>query len=283
MPDISRGGKRMKKLNFTVGSMAPLWQKDLDFMQNGVAEAFAAVLRGLELGADNYLVCGCSITVNATTSKVSMTSGWCFFEGELLPVKALPVTSFTGAKPYIKLSRVTAYNAEGDRLVLLAGQTGSVQMWQDCYLEPSLANDNDNYTLALTEGAWTLAERISEMSRPTDTGLVSADLTFGTGSIGYRRVGGTVQLFGSVMNDATGSPLSGQIASGLPRPTASMRITLSDGYMVLGTDGTLTAYNTKLTRVYFDNIMYLTTPSYNTSDGHHSTISNNNNQGGTVL
>jgi len=273
----------MKKLNFTAGSIAPLWQKDLEFMQSGIAEAIAAVLQGLELGADNYLVCGCAITVNTALSKVSMTEGWCFYEGELLPVRALPVTSFTGAKPYIKLSLVTAYNSEGDRPVSLAGQTGSAQMWQDCYLEPSVALSNDNYTLALTEGAWTLAERISEMSKITDTGLVTADLTFGTGSISYRRVGGTVQLYGSVMNDALGA-VSGQLATGLPRPAHPVRIPLSDdGYLILAASGTLTAYNTKLSKIYFDNIIYVATPLFGGDDGHHSTTGDHSQQGGAEL
>lgn len=283
MPGISKGGTLMKKLDFTAGSIAPLWQKDLDFMQNGVAEAFAALLRGLELGADNYLVCGCSITVNTSTSKVSMTAGWCFYDGELLPVKAMPATSFTGSKPKIKLSKTIAYNPEGDRIVSLEGQTGAAQMWKDCYLEPSVAGNNDKYTLALSEGAWTLAERISEMSRTTDTGIVPANITFGIGSISYRRVGGTVQLLGSVVNDATGAAVSGKIASGLPRPAAAIRVPLSDnGYMLLETDGTLTAYNTKLTRVYFDGIMYLTTPEFSNSDGHHSAISNSQQGGGAI-
>ncbi len=274
----------MKQLNFIPGSMTPLWAKDLKFMQDGTIEAFQAVLKGLELGAENYLVCGCSITANYNTHKISMTSGWCFFQGELLPVKALPVTGFNGGSPRVKLTKVPANNPDGDRQITLAGQNGTAQIWQDCYLEPSvIVGENNNVTLALSEGAWTLAERISRMAMITDTGIVQVDEVNFNGSISYRKVCGTVQLFGSVMNDASGMSVSGQIAAGLPRPTASLRFPLSDGYMILGTDGKLTAYNTKLSKVYLDNIVYLTTPTFGGNDGHYSTVNQNSTGGGAVL
>ena len=101
----------MKKLNLTPGTRIPLWGKDILFMQDSEREAFAAVLNGLVLDRQNYLVCGCDITVNDNTHKVSMTSGWCFYQGELLPVKALQATSFTGNRPLVKLTKVTEYVA----------------------------------------------------------------------------------------------------------------------------------------------------------------------------
>lgn len=274
----------MKQLNFIPGSMTPLWAKDLKFMQDGTIEAFQAVLKGLELGAENYLVCGCSITANNNTHKISMTSGWCFFQGELLPVKALPVTGFNGGSPRVKLTKVPANNPDGDRQITLAGQNGTAQIWQDCYLEPSvITGEVANVTLALSEGAWTLAERIRRMSMVTDTGIVSVDELGFVGSVSYRRVGGTVQLLGSVMNDVLGSSVSGLIASGLPHPTVSLRFPLSDGYMILGTDGKLTAYNTKLSKIYLDNIVYLTTPIFGGDDGHYSSASQSSSGGGAVL
>lgn len=280
----------MKKVVLTPGYRSPLWGKDFLFMQDGALEAVEAVLKGLDLGAENYLVCGCSITINNSIHKISMTSGWCFYQGELLPVKALPVTSFVGDSPRVKLTKVTAYNPEGDRLVYRVTTQNvpeeMLQLWQDSYLEPSvITGDNHEVILALEENAWTLAERINKMSMPTDTGIVPVNDVGFLGSISYRRVGEMVHLFGSVMNDVSGASVSGLIASGLPHPTVSLRLPLSDGYMILGTDGKLTAYNTKLSRIYLDNIVYLTTPTYGGYDGHYSTVSNivSGQQGGATV
>lgn len=269
----------MKKLDLIPGSLIPLWQQDLLFIQDEACEAIEAVLKGLELGCENYLVCGCKITVNKTASTVSMTAGWCFFQGELLPVASLPETEFNGASPLVKLSKVMAYNPSGDRQVTLSTGIINRQVWQECYLMPSLATVNDTYILALSEGAWTLAERISGMTRASDTGMVEVGLSGShTGSVSYRMIGGTVQLYGMVKSEKTGDPVNGQIAVGLPHPAVPVRLTISDGgYMILDTDGNLTVYNTTLTRVYLDNVVYLTSPTYNSDTGHHS---NTGNQGG---
>ena len=238
-------------------------------MQDSEREAFAAVLNGLVLDRQNYLVCGCDITVNDNTHKVSMTSGWCFYQGELLPVKALPATSFTGNRPLVKLTKVTEYDSAGDRMVYHEGVGTTVHVWEQDCLVPSVVGEGENYTLALSEGAWTLAERIRETVKATDTGIVPLEMLYsGLGNINYRRVGGTVQLYGFAKDDVGGS-VSGQIATNLPRPTVQLRIPLSNGYLTLDTNGTLTA-NTSMSQVYFDSITYLTTPSYNSSDGHHS-------------
>ena len=114
-----------------------------------------------------------------------------------------------------------------------------------------------------------MAERIGEMSKATDTGIVSVinqDENNRQVLLEYRRIGGTVQLYGQAV-DTAGGTFFGQIATGLPRPAKQMRIQFADGFLTLETDGTLKA-STTMSRVYFDGITYLTTPSYNTADGH---------------
>ena len=261
----------MKELNLIEGSLAPLWQTDLKFIQDGAIEAVTALLNGLKLGRDNYLVTGCDITVDTRRNRVSMTAGWCFFNGELLPVRELAATSFTaGSNPRIKLTKVTAYDSGGDRSYTAASQTGTVRMWRDSYLAPSVAGSLDVYTLALSEGAWKLAERINRRSRPYDTGLVTAtDGQVGMGSVEYRQVGNVVQLYINRRVEITGQGLSGIIASGLPTPAAETYIPVSNGSLTLSVGGILTASTTG--GIHNDGIVYLATAATDSNDGHHST------------
>ena len=262
----------MKELNLIEGSLAPLWQTDLEFVQNGAKEAVTALLNGLKLGRDDYLVAGCDITVNTSTNKVSMTAGWCWFGGELLPVRALASASFAaGTTPKIKLTKVVAYDSGGDRSYTAASQTGTVRMWRDSYLAPSVAGNHDEYTLALSEGAWKLAERINRKSRPYDTGLLTATVgQVGIGSVRYRQAGNVVQLYVDVRVEVSGQGLSGRIASGLPSPAADTYIPVSNGYLTLSVGGILTAATTG--GVHDDGITYLATAAADNNDGHHSTI-----------
>lgn len=261
----------MKELNLIEGSLAPLWQTDLKFIQDGAMEAVTALLNGLKLGRDDYLVTGCDITVNTSTNKVSMTAGWCWFGGELLPVRALAPAPFAaGTTPKIKLTKVTAYNRGGDRTYTDASRTGTVQMWRDSYLAPSVAGSMDEYRLALSEGAWKLAERINRKSRPYDTGLLTATGgQVGLGSVRYRQVGNVVQLYINVRVEVEGQGVSGRIASGLPSPAAETYIPVANGHLTLSVGGILTASTTG--GAHDDGITYLATAAHDNNDGHHST------------
>lgn len=268
----------MKKLNFpNQSALTPFWTNDLKYLQEGVAEALCAMLKGLGLDNDDFVISGCKITTNG--SKVSMTAGWVYFNGEILPARALQATSYSGT-PKIKFTKQTNYNPAGDRQVSTSGQTGTSQIYKDDYLEPSLVSGADTYRLAIGKGAWNLAERILNHAKTVDTGVLNAG---NSSEVRYRMIGGAVQLYGSLFNDAQGG-FHGVVATGLPKPAVGVTIhfepTNGSEYIHIGTDGSLSVY-TKGNRVYLDHVTYLATPTYNTGDGHYTTTQQQ--QGGSEV
>lgn len=267
----------MKKLNLpNQPALTPFWTDDLKYLQEGVAEALCATLKGLGLDNDDFVISGCKITTNG--SKISMTAGWMYFNGEILPVRALPATSYSGT-PKIKFTKQTNYNPAGDRQVSTSGQTGTSQIYEDDYLEPSLVSGSETYRLAIGKGAWNLAERILNHAKAVDSGVVNAD---DSSEVRYRMVGGVVQLYGSVFNDALGG-FHGVVATGLPKPAVDVTLyfdpSYASEYIHIGTNGKLSIF-TKSNRVYLNHVMYLATPVYNTDDGHYSNTQQQQQQGG---
>lgn len=268
----------MKQLIPISNSLMPLWQKDFDWMQQGVRESFAAILKTLGLGRDCYIISGCEIADNG--SRISMLPGWAFWNGEIFPVRAMPSTPHSSGTVKIKLTHQTGYSAEGVKSVTVNNVVSATNTYQEDFLVPSIASANDSYYLAVEEGFWDLATRLVKRSEPADSGVVSSSID----GASWRRVGGTVQIFGTLFNDALGG-FHGEVASGFPRPSADLRFpcsTLAEGdYMVLTTAGKLFAYS-KANRLYLDHVSYLTTPvtATNDNDGHYSTIANINPGGG---
>lgn len=273
----------MKRLNFpTQLSKTPLWTNDLKYLQEGISEAFGSILTGLGLEQSDFIISGCKITDNG--SRVSMSAGWCYYDGEILPVRAMPATSYSGGSPRIKLTKMANYDHAGDRTISIASSTGTVQLYKNDYLQPSLleGQSQETYRLAVGKGAWDLGERIVNASKIVDSGVVNVE---NAGNIRYRMVGGVVQLYGNIRQDAIGSGWHGVVATGLPRPAVVLTLPFSpvntSERIVVETDGSLSVY-TKADTVYFDHVMYLATPVYNSSDGHYSMMAQQPG-GGAVL
>lgn len=262
----------MKQLNFpTQQSKTPLWTNDLKYLYGGISEAFGSILKGLGLEQSDFIISGCKITDDG--SKLSMSAGWCYYDGEILPVRAMPATLYSG-NPKIKLTKTTNYDPAGSRIISIANAIGTVQLYKDDYLHPSLIEGQiqGTYRLAISKGAWDLGERIVNASKIVDSGVVNVE---NVGNIRYRMIGGVVQLYGNIRQDAIGSGWHGVVATGLPQPAVSLTLPFSPANtserIVVDTDGSLSVY-TKADMVCFDHVTYLATPVYNSSDGHYSTM-----------
>ena len=266
----------MKKLKFEEGAVTPFWLKDLEYMQEGFEETVKAVIEGLSLGKKDVLVSGCKITTK--NSKVSMTSGWCYFGGEILPVKALSETSYTGSGPKIKLTKKSGYDNNGSRPVQKETETITFVPYQNDYLEPSLlSNDFDtDCQLALCPGAWDLGTRIINKNQLEDTGIVrviNIDSAISS-TLKYRQIGRVVQLYGSI---GSKEKYSGMVTDTLPELAES--ITLNIGSTKVVIDGSkLYVYNLEGIEDLF--ITYLTNMELDSSsDGHYSMVGSGGNGG----
>lgn len=260
----------MKKLNITQGSRTPFWMRDLEYITAASSEVFAAILKGLSLEARDFVISGCRIT--EAGQKISMTGGWCYYDGEVLPVLPLEPTTYSGANPRIKFTRVTRYDPAGDRVIELEGVSGTSQVYRDDCLQPSPVSSGDSYRLAIGRGAWNLGERVAAAARQADSGVVDAELMFsGLGSVRYRQVGGVVQLYGSLFNDSL-TGFSGVVARGLPRPAAGMKFPFAagDGSIEVSTDGKL-SISTHQNKFTLDHVVYVASPVTLTADGHYTT------------
>lgn len=272
----------MKRIISYRNARIPLFFKDLQYLGESTEEVFDAVLRPLRGRTEDYILCGCEITVAG--NKVAMESGWAYYRGSILPVRRLAPTTYTGDIPIIKLIMITDYDHSGDRNVVITGnsQIRLHNAYQEAFLKPELSDPLsviENYRLAVKPGFWNLKKRIANLSEAYDTGLVATPYP----DLSYRQIGGVVQLTGNMFNDALGG-FHGEIASGLPHPATSMRFPISasshasaNDYFMLTITGNLLAY-TESSRIYFDNIMYLATPVTATDDGHLTTLGNSGNQ-----
>lgn len=259
----------MKKLEFKEGAITPFWLKDLEYMQEGFEEVIKSVIEGLSLGRKNILITGCKISYN--NSKVSMTDGWCYYAGEVLPVKALPETEYTGSNPKIKFTRKSVYDASGSRTALKETEHVTVDVYRTDYLEPSLVPSTGtvpSYALAIGKDAWDLGTRIANMNRIKDSGIVIIELddTVPTikGYIQYRQIGGVVQLYGRV----GASGFTGFITDRIPAPATRMVVDTGKGNLIMDSDGLRVQSLTE--PINLDGITYLSDPIYEpVADGHY--------------
>lgn len=265
----------MKKLNITEDSLMPFWMKDLDYMQQGFAEAIGSVIEGLGLGDKDMLISGCD--VKYSNGKVSMTTGWCYYEGEILKVDAMAETTCSVTKPLVRLEKKRRSDSSGNRQIVCSGETLMSDVYEEWYLEPSLVDDRDliGYRLAIGEGAWRLGERIMHMSKAMDSGLKKIVVDHYIGRAEYRMIGGVVQLYGYVTNDVIGQGVNGLIARNMPRPAKSIKF----ADFAIDTMGQMTGISSSDT-INLDCLMYLATPEYPSDDGHYSNI---NEAGGGIV
>ena len=268
----------------------PLWQKDFDFMQDGVKEALEAICQQLGLGRTNFIISGCAVTETSTT--LAMASGWAWFGGEVLPVRAMEATAKLNNLSYVKLTRVTNYNQGGTRDVTTSGTSATQDAWQDDYLQPSPMSLADQVTiatwtgLAVKKGFWTLADRLMHYGETKDSGVVEVaaapvagyEELVATGAY-YRQIGGTVQLWAAFSAEGSEGVQHRRCEiSGLPEPAASFGVINGVFSVSIGTNGKAVVVEdvgeyTGLRRI---NITYLADPllANNDSDGHYQELVN---------
>lgn len=227
----------MKKLVYPQNTIAPFWLKDLEYMQEGFEDVVKGIIEGLSLGAKDLIISGCKITHK--DSKISMTSGWCYYGGEILPVKALAETACTTASPRIYFVKNTGYDPSGSRLVYKEDNSQTQEVYKNEYLSPRIVPSGivPDYRLAISQGAWDLGERIANKNRLKDTGLVyieapEADAI--NGGFYYIQIGCVVQLYGQLR---CASKQTGVAKGILPKPLGSVRIAAGSGYISIDSEG----------------------------------------------
>ena len=258
----------MKRLKLTEGSLTPFWMKDLEYMQTSFEEVVRGLVRGLAMEDKDIIISGCKITNNG--GRISMTSGWCYYGGEILAVDELKSREHAYATPMIKLTPVSRVVAGGSRQIVTGGEVVQSNVYEETYLRPSVINGASNvtqesYTLAIKQGAWDLGERLTRSVMQTDSGMQEVVVDGYIGCVRYRKIGGTVQLYGYVTNDAIGAPIDGMIAGGLPRPAADVVV----GSCTITTRGEL-EIKSSTDYVSLNGIVYLSTAGYDIEDGHYS-------------
>ena len=207
----------MKKLKTNNTGRMPLWQADLDWIQNAFTEPIMALVNELKLPSRYFMpITGCKVT--KTEEIISMTSGWFWWAGEMLPVRALEptkISSFTA--PAVHLEKVIYYDQDGARNFIKADlTTESVSdVWQDDYILPKVVERFGSFTTGvhILPGARTLFDDIklcttdSESEWNTIYGVDPLDVSF-------KRIGRMVILRGAVFSQVESTP----VTLGLPRP-----------------------------------------------------------------
>ena len=215
----------MKRLNTNNAGRMPLWQKDLDFIQEAFTEPIMAILQELKIDYRYMMpVTGCKVTVDANARTVSMSAGWFWWDGELLPVRALAPTPWPeGVEAAhavgVHLTRVTNYIAEGARNFIHADLTAETitDVWQDDYAEPEACTRTSSYPSGVTlcPGARTLFDDIKLRLTDSESGWVGTQSEISSDNIQFKRIGRMVVLKGTVLvRDGSAMPL----VEGLPIP-----------------------------------------------------------------
>ncbi len=270
----------MKRLKTFEGSLMPLWQKDFDFMQDGVKEALGIICQQLGLGRDNFIISGCAITETNTT--LAMASGWAWFDGEVLPVRAMEATAKQNGISYVKLTRVTSYNQGGTRDVTTSGTSATQDAWQDDYLQPSPCTQADvlattTPALAVRSGFWTLADRLQKAYTSEDSGIGQLALN-NNGNRGaitsaiYRKIGASAMIVVNLDADfppnIEGPGYSDYTLTGAPTPAIGFEVQQENVTATLSSQGTLTLRLYESTNKASCVMLSYVSPSATSGDGH---------------
>lgn len=261
----------MKNLTTYATGRMPIWQRDFAYMQEAPKEVLLALINELGLGKTNFLISGCTITISG--GSVSMTTGWAYFEGDILPVRAIESTIFSGT-PLVKLTKVEHY--EGQKAFDVGGSAVNRDAYQNDYLKGTLLpiTTAENYTFGIRQGAWTLAQRLQKNVSLPESNFTETQGIYGQ-TIFYKKCGKFVQLKGQAFNDAIGSTFTNvTVAINLPVPAAGETIfpaqEASTSMLKIDANGNLIVSSSS-NRVKFNHVVYLCETSYSdSSDGHES-------------
>ena len=208
----------MKKLNTNNTGRMPLWQADLEWIQQAYTGPIEAIVRELGYEHKYFIFEGCHVRYYNDPGEISMSAGWFWWNGELLPVRALERTSTYGFdSPVVHLSRVAYADPAGSRDFIKADQSAELveDVWQDDYIMPSVVEINATQTegVNIDSESWTLSDILDKRIGGCESDWISCGLTYPE-TLSYKRIGRTVIFNGGVRlrNDttpaATGLPMS---------------------------------------------------------------------------
>lgn len=187
----------MKKLNINSIGRMPFLQKDLEFMTEDITRFIEDVALELGMKTKYFIITGCQITIKG--NNLSMTPGWAYYNGEILPVRGLDnvdVSSIIGEK-YVKLTKVNYCNPDGARKFKKTDETEELvtDVWQDNYLNPVVSGGYLISEFAIKQNPWTLKEYIRKGVND-DSGWNVDDI------VSWRKIGNIVFLSGYHFDDA---------------------------------------------------------------------------------
>lgn len=200
----------MKELKTNNAGRMPLWQADLDWIQAGYTEPIEALVKELGIDKSYFAITGC-VPYKPDIKTLAMDAGWFWWDGKILPVRALPATdvlSFTD--PMVRLTKVTYSNPDGARYFVHAdGTTEDISnVWQDDYLTPTVVERSAAFTsgVRLGIGAWTLRDIIRSHYAESETDWITVSGS-GNSGITYKQVGRMVIIKNAILLPNT--PYSG--------------------------------------------------------------------------
>ena len=253
----------MKKLEFEKGAITPFWTKDLEYMQKGFEEVIKVIIEGFSLRKIPFIISGCNITTDI--NKVSMTSGWAYYGGEVLPVKELRETEFSGRTPVIYFTKNTEYDTEGLRTVSKEDLSYPRNTYKMDYLNPSTVMPptfNELTGFSLNQSTLNLATIITNRNKIADTRLVTASVVSSVESdLKYRQIGGVVQFYGSVSAER----FNGEIAHNMPKPIVDITLNINNILVEITTEGKMKVANLNGT-IDLSGITYLSDPIFYLTD-----------------
>lgn len=212
----------MKKLNTNNAGRMPFWQADLDWIQQAYTQPIEDIVKELGmLDASTprpyFPVTGCRVSLN--NGNISMSAGWFWWDGKLLPVRALETTSASAFRnPVVILSEVSHYDTNGSRQFILPDlSTETVNdVWQDDYIEPSVIDsaEEDRPGVIILPGALTLFQLIKRRSEDSERAWVTISGLTAPEQMAFKQIGRTVVLKGGVFLKNDDTPA----VTGLPAP-----------------------------------------------------------------
>ena len=208
----------MKRLNTNNAGRMPLWQADLDWLQQAYTEPIEVLIKELKIDSRHWTpVTGCKVT--KTDQTIAMSAGWFWWDGELLPVrelKAVGTNSFTN--PVVHLEKVAFSNPDGARNFIHADLTPVTvtDVWQDDYLQPTIVERSATFTTGvhILPGSQTLVDQLKIRIAGNESEWRSSEL----GAISFKRIGRMVVLKGATPGTYMGTPPAIPLDGGFPEP-----------------------------------------------------------------
>ena len=256
----------MKKLNTNNAGRMPLWQADLDWIQAGFTEPITAIVGELGLSKEYFIITGCSV-YKPDKSHMAMDAGWFWWNGQILPVRALASTDIGGfTNPVVRLTKVTYTDTAGARNFILSDlSTETVSnVWQDDYLTPTVVERSAAFTagVRLGIGAWALRDILAHHTAEDESDWIMTS----NGDLEYKRIGRFVVLRGVADADNSYTP----VTTGLPAPlggTVYIAVPAGSGlYCKITNDGGMVLRGTHGEEPSFDGIMYMAATPYQATD-----------------